>query len=296
MNGYEREEHTLHHPKTLFAFVHIHKAAGTTLRHILRRNFFMQHIGARPFSGKSGGIFRARDLKIALRLNPALRCISGHAVRTFSGLETLVPDIKYFTVLREPVKRFVSHFQYAVDVMKTNITFEQRLETEENCNYQTKAIVGNDDLDSAKEILSQRFWLVGTCEQFDEFLVLLKKKMQPKVFDPLYTSQNRAVDRSPSKNVEVRTLLLSRYRDSIIERNQLDIELFKYARDEILAKEIAEYGPDFQKDVSHFRSELERSRPTMFKPYVDYAVRHFYYDPMIGLIRVLNGHPYRGGY
>jgi hypothetical protein len=282
-------------PDKLFAYVHIPKTAGTTLNHLLRRNFFMRYLDVRPFSTASAGVFRARDLRLSLRLNPSLQCISGHAVRACSDLETLVPDIRYFTLVRDPLRRFVSAYLYRVDVMKREMSFQEFLAAESNWNLQTRLIAGRPDVDAAKEMLARRFWLVGRCEEFAEFVVLFAGKLRPAAFDPCYENQNIAERRGGDKATLARQLI-EEHRDAIVSRNELDIELVEHVKREVLPPQRAAYGPGFAEDLRAFKESLGRARPSRMYPYLDYAVRKLYYEPLTGFVRVLNGKRYRGSY
>jgi hypothetical protein len=73
------------------AFVHIEKAAGTTLNHILRHNFFLRYIDVRPFFKESKGLFLSKDLEVARRVLPGLSCISGHSPRSNKAIHFTIP-------------------------------------------------------------------------------------------------------------------------------------------------------------------------------------------------------------
>jgi hypothetical protein len=292
----QKEKFIMARPKSLLAFVHLHKTAGTTLNHILRRNFFMRYLDVRPLTKCSNGVFRAYDLKKTLRINPAIRCISGHSVKAFSDLESMVPDIKYITLLRDPIKRCVSDYLFGLyfkKIEEKDRPFKVYLAEQRTRDYQTKAIAGNTDLAAAKEILTRRFWIVGITEDFDEFLIQLRKKLELVKFDPLYTRQNVASNKKIRRK-ETAEQLLKKHRDEIVEMNRLDMKLYEYVQKEILPKQRAKYGPELQKAVADFKLLLQRRKPRMMRSYLDYAVRKFYYDPIIGLIRKMNGLPYKG--
>lgn len=262
-----------------------------TLNHILRRNFIMRHMEVRQLCQESDGVFRAADLKKTFWLNPFIRSISGHSIRVFSDLEDLVPDVRFITLLRDPIKRYISHYIYIVDWTNKHFPFKKFLSNEVFSNTQTKAISGFMGVDAAKEYLAKRFWLVGIVEKFDEFLVLLRKKLKPIKFDPLYTRQNVSWEKVPERK-ETAALILEKYRDEIIERNQLDLQLFQHVHDRILPIQQDDYGSDLQQDLTEFQSALRRCNPGTRRSYIDYAVRKLYYDPLIGIMRKLNGLPY----
>jgi hypothetical protein len=282
-------------PLSLLAFAHIHKAAGTTLLHILRRNFFLRHMDVRPFRKESNGVFRARDLQTCLRLNPFLRCISGHSVRTWSDLEALVPNVQYITILRDPINRFVSHFLYRQDVMKSTYSLQEAIDREKDHNLQTKYIAGSDDLEAAKRMLEGRFLSAGVSEEFDAFLLLLRRKLEPAPFDISYVSQNLASRRGKDRK-EIARRIIEENHDALVEMHQVDLKLYDYLKNDLLPREKVEYGPAFERNLAEFQEQVRDRRHKTLRPYIDYAVRKCYYEPVTGLIRVRHGKPYYGGF
>jgi hypothetical protein len=278
----------------LLAFVHLHKAAGTTLIHLLRRNFFLRHLDVRPFRKESEGVFRARDLRTCLRLNPFLRSIAGHSVRAWSDLESLVPNVRYITILRDPIERFVSHFLYRQDVHAATRSFQEAMDRENEHNLQTKYIGGSDDFDEAKRMLDRRFLLAGVSQDFDTFLLLLSKKLGLAPSDVWYVSQNVASRRGTDRRDMARRLI-EEHHDALVEIHRADLQLYAYVKTEVLPREAALYGSDFHRHLEEFRSR-DRTRNLGVKPYVDYVVRKGYYDPLIGLIRVGHGKTFRGSF
>jgi hypothetical protein len=301
----EPEDSIMSRSRWLLAFVHIEKAAGTTLYHILRRNFFMRHLEVRPFAQESDMIFRASDLKRSFWLNPSLCSIGGHSVKAFADLETVVKDIKYITLLRDPRTRYVSHYYYHMSMKKTHIHFREYLKYDEELNFQTSSLsTGNyrgnrsacsADLERAKELLAGKFSLVGVVEEFDEFLIHLRRFLRPKRFDPRYSRQNvsRAEDRLGK---ETPLEILTKYNDEILENNQLDLKLYEYVVSCLIPRQRAEYGSTLHRDVNEFQQTLGNSKLGMLRLYIDYAVRRCYYDPLIGVQRVCHGLPYSGVY
>jgi hypothetical protein len=107
----------------LLAFVHIPKTAGTTLRAILNMNEPGPRTRALGNVFKGGGglskelIERLRDGKRPLDLREA-RILIGHfplGIREY--LPRYVPkdrELRYFTFLREPVDRTLSHYYQVV--------------------------------------------------------------------------------------------------------------------------------------------------------------------------------------
>ena len=277
-------------PSQLLAFVHVEKAAGTSFIHILRHNFFMRYLDVRPFDKASRRVFRPSDLRLSLRVLPGLSCIAGHSVKPFAGLEAVVPDIRYITILRNPTERYVSQYQYWVDRLGKNLTFEEFLRTPAVENLQTKKFSETGDIDEAMKVLSERLLLVGLVEEFDRFLVLLRKKLLPMDFDPRYRRKNLAGNKVTTGH------LLERFKDKIEERNILDNRLYDYARRELFPRYVEEYGDRFELDVSEFERTNTLTPPPMRKRYADYAFRKLYLQPVTGAIRRSHGMPARGSY
>lgn len=248
----------------------------------------MRCLEVRPFFKESHGVFGARDLRASLKLNPAVECISGHAVHPYSDLDSVVDDVRYFTTLRDPVERCISAYFYGREVRNRTFTFEEHLRTESKNNIQTRWIAGEPDLEAAKQILSERVFLIGRTERLAEFVLLLANRLAGRNFVPEFRSKNlrSSRTRAPATVVE-------RYRDEIVARNQLDIDLVDYVETHVMPRQRELYGPTFERDLQEFEDGLRQSAPGGMAPYVDYVVRKAYYDPVMGLMRVWNGLSYR---
>tara|TARA_R110002072_G_scaffold19747_3_gene72814 strand:+ start:6618 stop:7487 length:870 start_codon:yes stop_codon:yes gene_type:complete len=276
--------------KKITAFVHIEKAAGTTLNHILRHNFFLRYIDVRPFFKESKGLFLPKDLEVAKRVLPGLSCISGHSVTASSALYDLHPNIQFVTMLRDPIKRYISQYQHRVEQKGLRLNFEEFLDIEEYKDFQTKKYAGENNLEKAKEILTNRFLLVGYLEAYDEFLVLLKKVLNNINFNPNYSHRNRTKNQSAMKD------FADIHIERVIENNANDIALYKYVTEELYPNYIAEYGVNFEKDFEEFKTNLQTNKPPIVKRYIDYILRIVYIKPVTGIIRLANGKPYNGSY
>ncbi|MEL7447991.1 MAG: hypothetical protein AAFN78_02220 [Pseudomonadota bacterium] len=278
-------------PDNILAFVHIEKAAGTSLIHILRRNFFLRYLDVRPLSTEAHELFTAEDMRRSLRVNPMLRCISGHSVKPFGDLEEAYPQVQYITLLRDPVARYVSQYKYWTRVLRKDWSFERFLEHDKSWNFQTRKIVGSDECDAAFEVLQSRFLAVGVVEQFDEFLMVLGERLKPKVFDPRYAVRNAGGDNRGGKNVDV-----SQFAEQIAANNASDIRLYERVTRELLPAQRAAVCPDLDDRLSAFQSASEPGVLASIKGVVDGVCRKAYYEPVTGLVRRLNDMPPAGSY
>ena len=276
----------------MIVFVHIEKAAGTTLNHILRCNFPLAHYDVRPFSHESNHIFTSKDFRIALKINPFLKSISGHAIFPFVSLSSVKPELKYITLLRDPVQRYISRYYYLKHKFYPKLTFEQFLNDESTFNFQTKKIAGTEDIETAKTIIIKKFFLVGITEEFDTFLLFLKKKLNSN-FNPGYKKQNTANQSTHYKRIKQQ--LINNFHHEIIERNKLDIKLYHFVKCSLLPEFKKTYGKNFESDLAKLQKYCKTFQWPLIR-YIDYLYRKIYIDPVSGLIRVTHGLPYKGSY
>ena len=278
--------------KFILVFVHIEKAAGTTFNYILRKNFLFRHYEVRPFSIQSRKIFQPNDFKLALTINPFIKSISGHSISPTVNLTNIYPNLRYITLLRDPIKRYVSHFWYWIKRLKRNLTFEDFLQIEDLWNFQTKKIAVCENLEIAKEILKNKFWLVGIVEEFDEFLLILKNKLLPLSFDPLYRKEN--VGLGNKKYRYYMAWLIEKYSKDIIQRNKIDLQLYEFVKENFY-QEKQNYSSVLKKELLDFRDKLS-SYKWPISIYLDFIYRKLYIDIVTGIIRKKRGLPYKGSY
>lgn len=233
--------------------------------------------------------FTGRDLKTALRFNPFLRAIGGHSVVPHGDLVHGPVQLRFITQVRDPVSRAASQYRYWVNRLKLDPAQPAYLQHPASQNFQVKKIAGCEDLDLAKENISKHFLLAGTVDKFDEFLVLLAKKLgMPSA---LFTYRKQNVDANPQR-LEIPDSFYGQLR----ERNQLDQQLYDWIDTGLFAQYLAEYAGDFMADLEDFRNlQTIASRP-IIKPLIDSIYRNSYLKPVSGLIRVRSGLPFSGSY
>jgi hypothetical protein len=250
----------------------------------------LQKVEVRPFSKTSSKIFCGKDLNRILRINPFIRCISGHTIRALSDLKRIVPGIKFITIVRKPVERYISHYLYLKYWFKNSHSFEEFLRNETYSDLQTKMVAIENNVDRAKTVLEDYFWLVGTTENFNEFLMLLQKEFDINISYLKYKKQNTSLQKNTKSKSDFEEIY-SKYLEDIKERNKNDIELYEYTQNEICLRQRANYGSYFKEDFKNFESSLNQGKPKMTRSYIDYIIRKTYYDPIFGVIRLFNGLP-----
>jgi hypothetical protein len=244
----------------LFAFIHMEKAAGTTLTSILRRSFGTRHCDVRGW--RNAWIFEddlvtAADMRRTRWIYPNLVSIAGHGVRPYSDLSDICPDVRYYTILREPIARSASYYQYQVQVLKKTMPFEEWIQIERMRDLQTRRLAGTDDVDKAREMLNERVGFVGLVEFYDETLVMLRRYFGDLKLSIRYRPENIASDPSISRD------LLSNPKTYALleEANRKDTALYEHARQEIFPKQMAAYGPELERDVAAFEASLQGAPP-----------------------------------
>ncbi len=135
----------------MLAFIHIEKAACQTFTRILENNYVLRSCRVAPLNKEHRGVFKWADLKMLLRINPFIYAFAGHSVVPYSDFDKHLPNIKYITILRDPIQRYISHYQYWLQDLKTQISFEKFMSLEDLKDFQTKKIAGSADLCAAKE-------------------------------------------------------------------------------------------------------------------------------------------------
>ena len=212
----------------MLCFVHIERAAGTTFHGILRNNFlnYLTLVPWNPWTNEEDSTFKKEDLRWLIRFTGVPKGIGGHTVRSYNGYEEVVPDVKYVTFLREPINRWVAHFQYQNDALNKNWTIEEFLGEKRLNNFMTKRIAGCYDVEKAKRFLSQHYLMVGLTERFDESLLIFKKRLGIHNFNICYEKKNVA------KRNELKEKIMGD-EDVIKEiqkHNSMDMELYDYVK------------------------------------------------------------------
>lgn len=265
LTGYLNEEK----PPGVLLFVHLPRTAGTTLNGILGRQYVGDAFLKLPdgFAMRNDQIVVGSDPLVGLsseRLG-RLRAISGHMS---IGLDRrLSRPARYLTVLRDPVARVVSLYQYIranprhrfhAQIVGENLTLKECLTRPfvQFNNGQLRMLTGTisrhllghgvDDaelLAQAKRTLDRQCDLVGTTSRFDEFLVLAWQRYRWQV--PLYRRNNVSPATLSTPELDLETRALAE------QQNVMDRELYRYA-DERLTYAVQVAGPQFQRQARLF--------------------------------------------
>jgi hypothetical protein len=169
--------------------------------------------------------------------------------------EHLSVPASYFTLLREPVDRALSHYYFAREQRRTpeDPSLHEHLAAHVEANLQTRLLAGPQDQDevlSPDELLARAqanlraCAVVGLTECFDETMLLLKRVYGWRM--PFYERQNVSVKRPPREAMPTSVVR------QIGADNELDVALYALAQ-ELFAAQVQQYGPTFDRDLRLFR-------------------------------------------
>lgn len=253
-------------PSETVIFLHVPKAAGTTLNRIsdrhYRRHAIYSILGAA--TPESGTLEEFR--RLPARQRASFRLVRGHFA---FGLHDLLPrPSTYFTLLRNPEDRVLSHYfhalrqrdnhlhRYVKGLALSDVYARKGHVDKAFDNLQTRLLSGvwdtpafgacnEETLERAKENVRDHFSVVGVVERFDEALLLLQQRFGWRFV--YYTRHNVRRRRGQSPPADAETLELIR------EHNSLDQQLYDFAA-ELCAQEVARAGQPFQERLRRFQA------------------------------------------
>lgn len=249
------------HPP-LPVFIHLPKTAGYTLGIIIRMECLPHSLLGERY--RFHFVRNPQELEAfgqwCTRLSPTtlnrLKLLYGHIIFHYNIEQFLSKPCRYFTFLRDPVERVISHYYFYVERVlqrgKTPISLETFVRSPENQNLQTQwlttsaGIQGTPQqmLEAAIANLESRFFFVGITERFDESILMLKSLLQWRM--PYYIRLNETKSRPATDQLQHTAL------DLIREHNQLDQLLYEYGLQRFNTC-LAQQGPGFYKTLSRFR-------------------------------------------
>lgn len=275
----------------MYAFMHIEKTAGSTLTTILRRSFGTRHCDIRlPLAKRKLGERDVRpcvdesDLQRAQRLYPQLSCIAGHNVKPYAGLGTSGDNIRFFTFLRDPAARFLSHYLNRARVY-TREAFDAWVSSIWTQNWQTKKIAGVPDADRAIEIMQQRIGFIGLTERFDESLVLMCQWLAEPGFHGEYRRVNQLKEKRRPRDIERErtdtSYLKSDYaRQRIAEANAEDQKVYDYVTQHVYPRQVSAYRGDLAADVQQLQ-QRNQAAGRLHEPLWPAFYRNCVYKPLL---------------
>jgi hypothetical protein len=275
----------------LYAFTHLDKTAGRTVRAVLRRSFGTAHCEIRtPYARRAADRedrsvhVTASDLHRVRRVYRRLRSIAGHNVKPYSDLARECPQVRYFTFLRDPVQRYLSHYKNRA-LAYDRADFDRWAALEPMRDFQTRTLAGEANLQKAIDIAGQRIGFVGLTEAFDESLLLLGQWLGDPDYRPEYRPVNRLADKTRANDTararaDLGYLDTPEVRDRLLELNSLDQQLYDFMVREHFARQRQSYAGDLAADVAALR--LRNEQVTDWRePLSSRLLRNYVYKPAL---------------
>jgi hypothetical protein len=234
----------------LLIFVHVPKAGGSTLRSIMMRSVLADER-------------IAMDQPSSALMDMRLRLFAGHV--RFGLHHGLTRPVRYVTMLREPVSRYLSDFFYAFqsddhrlrdEIRSGRLTLEDYLMGRQASDprgliRQVAGLDGaaTDDVALATRVMEDSYALVGLTERFDESALLLAHLMGWG--PPLYLPKNRT--RMDPAARRIRDAYHANPLPDVRQRFAPDIAFYE-AAERLLDQAIERAGPLFPPALEAYRS------------------------------------------
>lgn len=244
--------------KETLIFVHIPKAAGTTLAHLIEPEFEHDEIYVtNPVECEVDFHRLPQSEKADIRL------VSGHM--SFGLHPTLSRPFAYVTMLRNPVKRVISHYFFEQreplssirSLMEAGMTLAEFVHHQQRYkrdNLQTRVLADDwvkrhgtrpcdeEMLEQAKDNLTEHFAVVGLAEQFAESYLLMANLFgwRPRL-SVRHNRMGGGGEVIPAGDIAL-----------ITEHNQYDLQLYAFAK-ELLTNQLAQQPLAFHRQLNWYK-------------------------------------------
>ena len=240
--------------RKFLCFVHVERAGGTTLKQLLA-NLFPTYVSLKPWycwANEPENCFMPAELVVLHRWLPFLAGVGGHTTRSWLDYEGAVGrEVFRFTFMRDPIKRYMSHFNYQRIMMGVDWRIEEFLAESRFDNYHTRRYAGHASVERAKRALDEEFDFVGLTDRFDESVLLFRDALGEPQLSVLYERVNALPDAGVLQFEELSTEIQERIRDA----NALDLELYEYARDRVFPRFVERFDGDLAASVARHQEE-----------------------------------------
>lgn len=283
----------------MIAFVHIYKCAGTTFNVLLRHHFGIHHVDRFGFRER---VLCGNDLRAVQKLYPKVQSIAGHPVRPHGDLETVVPDIRYYTFLRDPVARAISHFPWFLawkahaDIYYNDFdeVFRRWVADPLNRNRQCYHLHPGGTAEAAWEMIEAKDLLTLRVDKFRESLLLFRHWAGEAEMDLRVRPRNTASDARTRSQIPRYEQQIKLFTDRLkqdetlqkllVEANTEDHALVQRVDATRWPAMVAAYPGDLQADTAALKASEADAPPKKDDTLGAKLYRNFVYKPMMPLL------------
>lgn len=261
----------------MLAFCHIPKAAGTAIKQVLRSWYGVRHYDIPSTRGRFK-FMNADDIDWILKRWPWIESIASHNLCPAYDLSSENREVQWFTFFRKPIKRYISHYQFYVNRWwdgHEKIPFEEWLELEHHKNTQVKMIADEENLEKAIRILNEKISVVGLQEKYDDSMKMLAS-FTGNFYIPDIIRKKKNV--AASRHIEEKIYNnFGRYEKRLYEVNNLDLEIYRYVKEELFPANRKELLSNYESGDRHNKSALLKLKANWL---ISFAVRNGIRKPL----------------
>ena len=248
--------------RSLVAFLHLAKTGGRTIDTVMRSTYGAGYVQAEPWQpmraiGSGDGDFIAPtygpdDLSRLQRLCPWMRAVGGHTLTLWSDLHRVAP-IRYVSMMREPIARGASHYQFHVATEDHPLDWDAWCAWTEHHNHQVRYFDRGGDPQAAIEAIERHGVFVGLLERFEESLLLMRKLAVPELRCG-YVRRNTATSNDIARELRSDPVC----REQLRAMYAAEFPLYEWVRDELWPRYERAYGSGLAEDAARLRADHEQ--------------------------------------
>jgi len=248
--------------KELLAFIHVAKTGGQTVETMLESTYGIAHLATVPWQPRRDPGSDAADYVVPKyapddfrrikRLCPFVRSIGGHGIALWSDLHEVQPT-RYFALVREPLKRGASHFQYHIQYDQPDLAWDDWVAWPVHQNHQLKMFSRQGDAEDARRAIERHEVFVGLTERFDESLLVFQRLLRPDL-NIAYVRTTTARDNALARQL----LETPRSRAQLEQMYGAERPLYEWVANDLYPRYRREYGSTLEVDLEAYRRHRDR--------------------------------------
>lgn len=273
--------------KKIIAFSQVTRCGGVTINSLLQSYYGLKHFDLVGEFLNNEMTYNEKDLLFDMKIHPFACSFSGHFsshlnIDNISKINN--KKVLFYTMLRNPIDRVFSKYRFQINRYNLPNDFNAWYQKYHIPNGMINHFVGSDNLELAKETLTNKYKAVGILENFDESLLIFKRKLLLDGMNLNYNIKNDTVKLKSDKQKKIE----DNHRDMVISGNIKDLKLYEYVVDTIWKQQVKDYGidklkSDLVKEFSPNNDSLINQVSSNLKLKLNKTYHHFFYKPVSNL-------------